>query len=476
MNFKILLLLLDFKQFSCTLIDSNFKDQTTLSIGIKLIAESIIPDIAITFNSISTSDDYLSNDFLDTFMKIIMNDLNLKFRQQSIEKIGNFELAVPRKSAFVVISNFSDFKKFFKEVYPINFSYNVHLIIAFIDGKIPEVQEIFKDLWKVNLHNVIIIFEDQHEQLSVVTFFPFQSSKDCSNTTPIVINKFINRTFTHDLFNIFPKKMENLHQCEIKVATSNNIAPHIYTKIMPDGSEIFYGRDFELISTLSSSLKFKLNFSFVSYFGCLFELEKQEGVLTNILNNKSDLVIANCWLRLERLKTFDVSTIYFADITLMAYPLLADMSSFEKLFYPLDIYTWILLMAYLIIGIILILIIKRKSMTIQNFVFGRNVQYPYLNMIIGLLGTTQHKLPGTNFARFLLMNFLILSLIIRTGYQGRLYQLMQANIKGSEPQTLMEMREQGYTFHSAEVLSLLTSDSDKFKVIDNGNSRYGQTR
>jgi len=466
MNFKILLLfIVNFVELYCSLNFSSFKDQTTLSIGIKLISEKIVPEFAITFNSISTSDDHLSNDFRDTFIKILMSGLKLKFRQQSIEKIGKFSLTVPRRFSFIAIRNFSDFKKFYKELNPVNFFHNVHFILALINGKIEEIQNFFDDLWKLQVHNVIVIYEDSHEHLSIVTFFPFQSSTDCSNTTPVLINEFINGSFTRDLSYIFPKKMENLQQCEVKVATSNNIAPHISAKTMPDGLSKFSGRDFDLIKTLSKCLNFKLNFTFVSYFGCLNTLDGEEGSLQNVFLNKSDLAIADCWLRLSRLNTLDSTTTYFSDKSVMAFPMLAELSSFEKLFYPLAMVTWILLMSYLLIGILSIFIIKRLSKTIQNFIFGRKIKHPYLNMFIGLLGTTQHKLPGTNFARFLLMNFLILSLIIRTAYQGKLYQIMQANIKNPEPQTLREMEKQGYKFHAVEAFSELAGESNKVKFM-----------
>ena len=466
MNFKILtLFIVNFLELYCYLNFSSSKDQTTLSIGIKLISEKVVPEFAITFNSISTSDDHLSNDFRDTFIRILMGGLKLKLRQQSIEKIGKFSLTVPRRFSFIAIRNFSDFMKFYKELNPVNFFHNVHFIIALIDGKVPEIQNFFDDLWKFQVHNVIVIYEGSHEHLSIVTFFPFQSSSDCSNTTPVLINEFVNGSFTRDLSNIFPKKMENLQQCEIKVATSNNIAPHISAKTNSDQKQKFYGRDFDLIKTLSENLNFKLNFTLISYFGCLYTLDGQEGILQNVLLNKSDLAIADCWLRLNRLNTFDSTTTYFSDKSVMAFPLLAELSSFEKLFYPLAMEVWILLMSYLLIGIISIFIIKRLSKTIQIFVFCRKVKHPYLNMFIGLLGTTHHKLPGTNFARFLLMNFLILSLIIRTAYQGKLYQIMQANIKDPEPQTLREMEKQGYIFHAVEAFSELAGDSTKIKFM-----------
>jgi hypothetical protein len=41
-----------------------------------------------------------------------------------------------------------------------------------------------------------------------------------------------------------------------------------------------------------------------------------------------------------------------------------------------------------------------------------------------LLGGGMISLPGRNFARFILMQFILFSLIVRTGYQGVQFEMM----------------------------------------------------
>jgi hypothetical protein len=40
------------------------------------------------------------------------------------------------------------------------------------------------------------------------------------------------------------------------------------------------------------------------------------------------------------------------------------------------------------------------------------------------MGSSISALPGRNFARFFLMNFILFSLVMRTGYQGVQYDMM----------------------------------------------------
>jgi hypothetical protein len=196
--------------------------------------------------------------------------------------------------------------------------------------------------------------------------------------------------------------------------------------------------------------------------GCFFT---NNSAAKSVQDNKSDVVIVDCYLRLKRLEIFDASTTYFTDKAVVLFPQESELSSFEKLFYPLTLEAWIYLVVYLAIGIAVIFLIERQSKAVQNFVFGRNVRNPYINMLLGLLGINQHKSPGNNFSRFLLMSFLIFALVIRTVYQGKLFHVMQANLKYSEPQTIFEMEQRGYKFHVAEAFVAFIPNSSRINVL-----------
>jgi S-ribosylhomocysteine lyase LuxS involved in autoinducer biosynthesis len=87
-----------------------------------------------------------------------------------------------------------------------------------------------------------------------------------------------------------------------------------------------------------------------------------------------------------------------------------------------------------------------------------------------LLGGGMISLPGRNFARFILMQFILFSLIVRTGYQGVQFDMMlkvcrgvtltcsvfdlkfiQTNLQEIRPkdvETIEEMIEQNFTFYA----------------------------
>lgn len=53
-------------------------------------------------------------------------------------------------------------------------------------------------------------------------------------------------------------------------------------------------------------------------------------------------------------------------------------------------------------------------------------------------------LPGRNFARYLLMCFMLFCLVVRTAYQGKQYEFMQKIMWKPDIQTIDEMVEQNF--------------------------------
>lgn len=99
-------------------------------------------------------------------------------------------------------------------------------------------------------------------------------------------------------------------------------------------------------------------------------------------------------------------------------------SQIEKLIVPYDTESWIAIGITFLIGFLTILLLKNCKIERQRFVFGSSVKTPAFNMIIAFFGQGQNIEPRGNFARYLLMMFILFCLIIRTGYQGVQFELI----------------------------------------------------
>ena len=82
----------------------------------------------------------------------------------------------------------------------------------------------------------------------------------------------------------------------------------------------------------------------------------------------------------------------------------------------------------------------------KSFVYGRNVKSPTMNMISVIFGIQQTVVPTRNFARFILMMFLLFCLVNRNAYQGALYIILRSDGTRKEVQSVTEMVEKDFKF------------------------------
>lgn len=259
----------------------------------------------------------------------------------------------------------------------------------------------------------------------------------------------------------------------MKVAITNEMESFIVAKPMKNNTYKLSGRNIDLINILAETLNFTINYTFISEEGYLLENGTTKGVFEALMNKKADLSISDWWLKTNRLNYFDASSSYISDQTIFIIPPGQEFSSIEKLFYTFTLETWSLVIGVFAIGVVVIIILKCWSRTIQDFVFGVGVHHPLLNIFIAFIGGSQTKLPKRNFARFLLMMFLMYSLVIRTLYQASFFELLKSSKPHKEVQTIEEMVENDFTFNvpygNADLFNGTESIKDRFEFLLQSN-------
>lgn len=143
-----------------------------------------------------------------------------------------------------------------------------------------------------------------------------------------------------------------------------------------------------------------------------------------------------------------MSDVFYMDSYTLIVPPGEPYTDVERMFLMFDIETWIAIAVTFAISLIVIQIFKFMPRKIQNFMFGREIRTPTLNLVSIFLNGGQFRVPGRNFARFNLMMFIIWSLIIRTCYQSMLYQLLQADSRKPPIKSLEELYEKNFTYCS----------------------------
>lgn len=126
-----------------------------------------------------------------------------------------------------------------------------------------------------------------------------------------------------------------------------------------------------------------------------------------------------------------------------------------------------------------ILLINYKLKNVRNFVFGRNVKTPGMNMLAAVFGLQQIILPTRNFARFILMMFLLFCLVIRNAYQGALYIFLQSDGRHKEIQSIDEMNAMGFKYYIFESYADMVSERTKIyqrRIVINSDEELPFTK
>jgi hypothetical protein len=122
-------------------------------------------------------------------------------------------------------------------------------------------------------------------------------------------------------------------------------------------------------------------------------------------------------------------------------------SAYEKLLLPFDDTTWIFFIAVFLYSFLSIVVINLVSRNFQDMFYGENVKTPAFNVVGTFFGISQTTLPDANFPRILLMTFILYCLVLRTAYQGVLFEYVATDMRKPSPTTIEELYEQGYTVY-----------------------------
>lgn len=377
-----------------------------------------------------------SNDFLQEIMENAKYTVFLE-RSHILMKLSNEK----RNNVVVLVENFESFRTILKKITPDQFKYNGNYLIVLRKGTIQEIQVIFQLLWNIYIYNVGILMEDM-KSVSLVTFIPFEIGC-CNDMKPKAINKFESGKWDSDEF--FPNKFKNLHQCSIKMGTYS-YEPIVTRKRLRDGSLQLGGSDIEMLKGISEVLNFKSDIYFESEpdgYGVIYDNGTYTGLVKDVINGYYQMIFGFYFSSYNKCTNLSCSQPYFNVPLVLIIPPATLLTAFEKLFQPFDGIVWILLILTFFVGIAVILIINKQSKIIQNFVFGYK-QMPIINFLSITFGVSIYRLPCRNFARFLIMFFVLFCLIQRNLYVGSLFRFMQSAGHHKELSSLNEIVEKGF--------------------------------
>lgn len=346
----------------------------------------------------------------------------------------------------ILLDSYKTFELLFVNITPEKFNFQGYYLFVLINGWMTEIDKIFQAMWSKSIINVNVIFEEK-TNIKLNTFLPFKRMA-CGDTNSVNHGYFSRGNFSMKVESIFPDKLRNMFKCEIRLVTFNR-CPAACVKVK-GGTPTVTGFDIAIIETIQDAMNFKLKTTILlgsEQWGNVYPNGTKTGAINHITSNKSDIAVGNFVLRSSRTSLMDPSVVYFSFPVIMAIPPGERLTAFEKLLRPFELYVWIAVLVTVSIGVLVILVLDLKLKKFRAFVWGANIRVPIMHMLVVIFGGSSQKLPRRNFARYLLMMFLLFCLVQRSIYQGLLYIYMKSDGRHREVQSIDEMVERGFQFY-----------------------------
>jgi hypothetical protein len=269
--------------------------------------------------------------------------------------------------------------------------------------------------------------------VDLVTNFKFESGK-CGQEQYKTINRFSTSNLKWENRTFYPEKFDNYHGCELKVHTLTNLT------------------DWELKVRIQGRTS-----TSDAIFGILAQKLNFHQKIVDTLGD-CDMIHLFVFQGKFLFDSYDYSPTISSDYITLTVPTGEPYTQLEKMFLMFDKETWICIGVTIAGALLIIQIINFMSVKVQKFVFGRDVETPSLNVASVFLSGSQIRLPGRNFARFMLMMFIIWSMIIRTCYQSILYKNLQLDMRKPRIQTFDELNEKNFSIKIGDRFNLICGD------------------
>jgi hypothetical protein len=330
-------------------------------------------------------------------------------------------------------------------------------------NKRDDITDYFNDMNDVLGYQYFVV--NEKKSMKLLTFV-WYTQQNCSVPQLVEINQFDKNTNKWNNSNFSIDKHKNFHDCRIVVGIKGS-----------DDEVDFGGFSEKIVTLLSEALKFKLvinkiiSISMVPNHDPEYAIETYLDVIYRHENLTVDFVM-NMQPDFNGLRAvynrnhhLYIVQLYGTTYQYFAVPPGSPYDAFDKLYLPFDLQTWLWTLITFLTAFATVFIVLQMKAEVKDFVFGRNVRTPFLNILAHFFGLSQTVLPRRNFARFLLMSFILLSFIIRTLYQGIMCDYLQKDMRFTEPvKSVKNIGNMGYKLIVQK--SILQSPVTVFQIFN----------
>lgn len=284
---------------------------------------------------------------------------------------------------------------------------------------------------------------------------------------------------------LYPNKFQNFHKCSL-IAALWDVPPYLILPAIDGDYREIKGVDGYLLNILAEVLNFTVEFVIppnneqrglvrkdgsltgaIKLVSLLSELSSQISfnnfvvIFLQLHERLADLSLGSFRCTLERSTVLSPSSTFYQ--TMQVFTVLAlkqPWTSYEIITYPFDKYIWTLFFGLLLVLLISNTLLKIGHGNILQFVYGNSsISTINSNIIAMSLGQPCSLEPQRNFARYFATLWILLTFILRSTYQGSLYDFLNSQKTIDSPDTSRELNERQYK------LIVNTATADSFSQI-----------
>jgi hypothetical protein len=290
------------------------------------------------------------------------------------------------------------------------------------------------------IHNEYFLV-DETKSIKLLTYI-WNTEDECDEPKLIEINQFDKNTNRWKNSNFFIEKFKDFLGCELVFGIFKSY-PEFQFKIISNETVNFSGYGVKMIGLLSEVLNFKYRLNpavGAQIFGGKYHFK-------NLTPDLQVYFVSDVSALITSPLRFSEISINVPTVEYFAVPPGTPYDGYEKLYLPFDLDTWIWTLIVFVVAFATIFIVYQMDKDVQDFVFGRNVSTPSMNVIAAFCGISQVVMPTRNFARFLVMSFILYSFMIRNLYQGMMCDSLQSDMRGPKPVTsMLDVNKAGYEY------------------------------
>ncbi|XP_075155866.1 uncharacterized protein LOC142229211 [Haematobia irritans] len=397
--------------------------------------------------------------YFDELLRELLKPLNdIKLRLNNVDtdyqhKYGYFNI--------VLIDSFENFRKIDLGPASMTQDFNEYYLIVFygdVDNYPDEIQKIFEYYWLYYIVNVALLLVLDGKSNDLYTYYPFTSAH-CHRAQIRKLNEENVKITTLKANELFPEKFLNFHKCTL-IAAVWEVPPYLTLPQDDEENIVFGGVEGLLLNILAKELNFKMDFKTPpnnEQRGLVLPDGSLTGAIKMLNERVADISMGSFRCTLQRSTVLTPSSTFYQTFQVFAVLALKQaLGSFEVITYPFDIYIW-----FISLGLTLGLVASSYLCSVFNkkilkFIYDTtSLSIINANIIAITLGQPTIGEQRRNFARYFATLWVLWTFVLRSTYQGALFDFLNSQKTIDPPDTTKELTERNYRL----VVNLATSDA-----------------